>query len=79
MTTNLYIAFLVALMVNVVLFGTGAITVLSIPALSAQAVYLLPAVIVASLLLTPVISWPLAPMLRSKAWHDRHTGISKER
>mgnify|MGYP003636087414 CR=1 FL=1 len=55
MRTRTFITGLVALPVNAVLFGAGAITVLSIPALAENAKYLLPAVIVA---------WLLAPRLR---------------
>jgi hypothetical protein len=72
MTNNTRIALLLSLMVNAVLFGIGATTVLSIPALSAHAPYLLPIVILASLALTPIISRGLAPRLRSRAWHARH-------
>ena len=50
MSTTNQIAVLVSLMVNAVLFGFGAIAVLSVPALSAEAVWLLPAVIVLSVL-----------------------------
>ena len=78
MTTNTRIALLISTMVNAVLFGIGAITVLSIPALSAKAPYLLPAVIVASFLLSPFVAHALAPRLRSQAWHDRRRiGIDK--
>jgi hypothetical protein len=51
-------------MVNAVLFGIGAIAVLSIPALADYAKYLLPAVIVGAIVLTPPIAWKLAPRLR---------------
>ena len=49
MRTRTFITGLVSLPINAVLFGLGAITVLSIPALSVHAVYLLPAIIVASM------------------------------
>jgi len=50
-----------------VLFGAGAIAVLATPQLSEHAVYLLPAVIVASFALTVPMAWLLAPRLRSRA------------
>lgn len=71
MMTRTYIAALVALMINAVIFGSGAIAVLSIPVLSAQAWVLLPIVIAASLLLSPIIAWYLAPMLRAR-WQRQH-------
>lgn len=64
MTTRTSIAVLVNMMVSAVLFGAGAVTVLSIPALSEQAALLLPLVIAMSLLISPFISWYLAPRLR---------------
>ena len=64
MRTRTQIAMLIALPVNAVLFGAGAIAVLSVPALADQAKYLLPAVIVTGFLATAPIAWLLAPRLR---------------
>ena len=69
MATRIFITMLLSLMVNAVLFGAGAITVLSVPALNQQAMILLPAVIVVSLLITPLLSWLIAPRLRARYWH----------
>lgn len=66
MSTRMSIALLLFGLVSSVLFGVGATTVLSIPSLSAHAALLLPIVIVTSFLLTPVICWLLAPMLRAQ-------------
>lgn len=66
MRTRTFIAGLIALPVNAVLFGAGAIAVLSIPALAAHAKYLLPAVIVTSFVATVPIAWALAPRLRAR-------------
>ena len=62
--TRTWIALLISLPVNAVLFGAGAIAVLSIPALAEQAKYLLPAVIVTGLAATLPLAWVLAPRLR---------------
>jgi len=70
MKTRTWIAVAISLMVNAVLFGAGAIAVLSVPALAEQAKFLLPIVIVASFLATPAISWQLAPRLRLRPWRD---------
>lgn len=66
MSTRTSIALLINMMVNAVLFGAGAILVLSIPELSAKAAYLLPGVVVAAFLVSPLIAWQIAPMLRSR-------------
>jgi hypothetical protein len=71
MSIRASIATLVSMMVNAVVFGIGAIAVLSIPQLSANAAYLLPIVVVASFLISPFIAWQIAPMLRSR-WQRTH-------
>jgi len=70
MKVRTQIAIAVGLMVNAVLFGVGAVAVLTIPALNAHAMYLLPAVIVLALVLTPPIAWIIAPRLRLKYWRE---------
>lgn len=64
MKTDTYIAILVGLMVNAVLFGIGVVTVLSIPGLEPWWKYLIPTVVVASFALTPFIATAIAPKLR---------------
>jgi len=66
MRTRTMIAALISLPVNAVIFGAGAIAVLSIPALAEQAKYLLPAVIVGGFLVTFPVAWILAPRLRAR-------------
>ncbi|MES2724222.1 MAG: hypothetical protein V4656_13800 [Pseudomonadota bacterium] len=66
MSTRVFIAAVLSLMVAGVLFGIGAIPVLMIPALSAKASLLLPIVVVLSIVLTPPIAWKLAPRLRAR-------------
>jgi hypothetical protein len=68
MRTRAYIAALLGLMINAVLFGIGAVTVLSVPALAVDAAHYLPAVTVLSFLLTPPIAWAMAPRLRARTW-----------
>jgi hypothetical protein len=58
-------------MVNAVLFGIGAVTVLSIPSLQEQWKFLIPIVVVASFVLAAPISWFIAPRLRARYWRDR--------
>lgn len=76
MPTRLQIAALLALMISSVLFGIGAVTVLSVPSLSANAAYYLPAVILLSFLLTPPIAWMMAPRLQARFWREREAVAS---
>jgi hypothetical protein len=67
MRTISYITMLVAMMANAVVFGIGAITILSMPALNEQAKYLLPAWTVLTFLVSPFIGRIIAPGLRLRA------------
>ena len=71
MPTRLQIAALLALMISSVLFGIGAITVLSVPSLNADAAFYLPVVIILSFVLTPPIAWMMAPRMRARFWRER--------
>ena len=71
MKTRSFITLILSLVVNALLFGTGAIIVLSIPSLRENMLYLIPAVIVVSFLLTPFISWAIAPRVRARYWNDQ--------
>ena len=70
MRARIYITLLLSFMTCSVLFGIGAVAVLSVPALSEQAKFLLPAVIAASFVLGPIIAWFMAPRLRARYWKD---------
>lgn len=72
MSTRAFITVVLSLMINAVLFGAGAILVLSVPALAEQAKYLLPVVVVLSFVLTPFIAWKMAPRLRARYWNPEH-------
>jgi uncharacterized membrane protein YhaH (DUF805 family) len=67
-STNTWLVIICSLSTNAVLFGTGAVTVLSIPALAAHAVYLIPAVVVASFILAPLAALWIAPRMRLRNW-----------
>lgn len=75
MSPRAFITVLLSLMVNAVLFGVGAILVLSVPALNEQAKFLLPVVIVASFIMTPFIAWTMAPRLRARYWNPERPNI----
>ncbi|MDP3898359.1 MAG: hypothetical protein Q8Q62_16950 [Mesorhizobium sp.] len=72
MSPRTFITILLSLMINAVLFGVGAILVLSVPALSEQAKFLLPVVVVTSFVVTPFIAWRMAPRLRARYWNPEH-------
>jgi len=71
MSTRAYISVLVGMMVNAVLFGIGAVAVLSIPAFQNDLFFWMPAVVIVSFAITPFIAWQIAPMLRAR-WQRAH-------
>lgn len=76
MSTKVAIAALIYSMVNAVLFGTGLIIVLTVPALSAHAIALVPAVVIVSLVLAVPVSWIVAPRLRARYWRQRNASAA---
>jgi hypothetical protein len=69
--TRLGIAALIYLMANAVMFGAGIITVLTVPALRADAATWIPVVVAASLVLAAPAAWLIAPRLRARYWRRR--------
>ena len=69
--TRTRIAALVYTMSNGVLFGSGLIVVLMVPALNANAGFWIAVVIAASLILAAPFAWLLAPRLRARC--GRHS------
>jgi hypothetical protein len=74
-TTRASIAALIYAMTSAVLFGVGIIAVLTVPALSANAVFLIPAVVIASLILGAPAAWIIAPRMRARYW--RHADAER--
>lgn len=70
MRTRTFISGLVFLPTNAVLFGIGALLVLTIPALRAHAVALIPVVVVLSFAIAAPLAWYIAPRLRLRS-HSR--------
>jgi ABC-type sulfate transport system permease subunit len=64
MRTITYITIMVSMMVNAVVFGAGTIAILAVSSLADHAKYLLPAWIVITFLVSPVIARFMAPRLR---------------
>lgn len=69
--TRVQITALLFSMTNAVLFGAGVITVLTVPALSAQAGYGIAVVVALSFALAAPIAWFMAPRLRARYWRQR--------
>lgn len=72
MSTRLQIAALIFMMVNAVAFGIGIVPVLLISSLSNNAFETVPAVVIASFLVSAPLSWFIAPRLRARYWRS-HT------
>ena len=70
MDPRLYITALVSMMTISVLFGIGAVVVLSLPSFNPYDNIMLPLVIAASFIFGPIISWYIAPRLRARFWHS---------
>jgi hypothetical protein len=66
------VAALIYSMVNAIIFGIGLITVLSVPALAAQAFFWIPTVVLTSFLLAAPLCWLIAPMLMLRFMHAHH-------
>lgn len=71
MRIRTYLAALIYLPVNAVLFGAGAIAVLTIDYLDERATVMMPLVIALSLLLAAPLSWMIAPRMRLRHWRRR--------
>ena len=67
MRTRTFISGLVFLPANAVLFGIGALLVLSIPGLRAHATTLIPVVVVLSFVIAAPLAWYIAPKLRLRS------------
>ncbi len=70
MSTRFQIAGLVYMMANAVVFGVGLVTVLLVPALSQLAFEMIPAVVIASFVISAPVAWMIAPRLRARYWRE---------
>lgn len=73
MKTETYMSLFVGMMINAMLFGIGAVTVLSIPALEPYWKVLIPLVVVISYALTYPISRRIVPHMRLRNRPDGRT------
>lgn len=68
LSTETWLRIVCAMMANAVLFGAGAVTVLSVPALLPYAKFLIPAVVFLSFALAPFVAALIAPRMRLRNW-----------
>ena len=66
------IAVLIYSMTNAVIFGAGLITVMTVPALNANAHIWIPVVVVTSFILAAPVAWLIAPRLQAR-YDRRHS------
>jgi hypothetical protein len=58
-------------MVNAVVFGVGLVTVLTIPALAQDGFFWIPMIVVSSFVISPPLSWFIAPMMMQRFIQSR--------
>jgi hypothetical protein len=71
MSIRLQIAAMVFMMVNAVAFCVGIVPVLLIPSLANNGFETIPAVVIASFLISAPLSWFIAPRLRARYWRNQ--------
>lgn len=71
MSTRAWIAVLLFMQINAVLFGLATWLVLSVPALAEHAMILLPVVVALSFILGAALAWAAAPRMRLRYWRAR--------
>jgi hypothetical protein len=70
---RLRVAALIFTMVNAVVFGVGLVTVLTTPALAQHGFFWIPVIVVSSLVISPPLSWLIAPMMMQRFIQSRQT------
>ena len=70
-TTDTWLTIVCSMMINAVIFGTGAVLVLSVPTLAAHAKILLPFVVIAAFAAAPFFALAVAPRMRLRNWGRR--------
>lgn len=71
MSTDTQVRLLASMMANAVMFGIGAIVILTIPALAAHARILFPVMIVASFVFGGIAGHYYGPQMRARYWRRK--------
>ena len=74
--TRARMAAVIYMMTNGVIFGTGLITVMTVPALADHAAVWIPLVVAASFVLAAPAAWFIAPLMRSRFGQERRAQAS---
>lgn len=79
MSSHAWITALISLLISIILFGIGAVAILTLPGLGTEAQLLLPVIVLASVLVAPFAAERLSPRL-TPGERDRKGGdISSDR
>ncbi|MBI1291357.1 hypothetical protein GC173_08965 [bacterium] len=70
MSTDTWLKVICSMQINAILFGVGAVVVLATPALAADAKVWIPAVVVISFAIAPIIAGRIAPRMRLRHWRE---------
>jgi hypothetical protein len=76
MSIRFQIASMLFLMTNAVAFGVGIVPVLLIPALAQNAFTLIPAVVIASFVVSAPLAWMIAPRLQARYASQRRPRLA---
>ena len=68
---RLRVAALISTMVNAVVFGVGIVAVLTTPMLAQHLFFWIPAIVIGSFLVSPPLSWFIAPMMMQRFIQSR--------
>lgn len=68
LSADAWLKIICSMVINAVLFGVGAVTVLSVPLLNEFAKYLIPTVVLLSFAGAPVLASYIAPRMRVRNW-----------
>lgn len=71
LSTNTWLKIITGMMINAVVFGVGIVTVLTVPALREHEIFLVPAAVALAFIITPAITFWIAPRMRLRNWGTR--------
>ncbi|OJU05867.1 MAG: hypothetical protein BGN83_14570 [Rhizobium sp. 63-7] len=67
-STDTWLKIICSMMINAVVFGFGAIAVMTVPVLNENAKFAIPAVVALSFVVSPLIASYIAPRMRFRNW-----------
>lgn len=79
MSKHAWITALISLVISFLLFGIGAVTILTLPVLSTEAQLILPVIVLLGLLIAPFAAEKLSPRLTPGERNDHEEDVSSGR